>query len=95
MFVGLETEWSVGHDFLCYGIGVDGFWTDCDDNLSCFNELTKSKFKALIGMTNTPPTYTQEELDYISELEDRIEILQELCSDYVKIIEELKNGSKS
>ena len=37
-------------------------------------------------------TYTTEQLAYISELEDRVELLQALCEDYVKIIEELKGG---
>ena len=33
-------------------------------------------------------TYTPEELTYISELEDRIDMLEGLCSDYVKSIDE-------
>lgn len=37
-------------------------------------------------------TYTQSELSYITELEDRIEYLQELCSDYAKIIEEKESN---
>ena len=33
-------------------------------------------------------TYTPEELTYISELEDRVNYLEELCVDYSKIIGE-------
>lgn len=31
-------------------------------------------------------TYTDQELGYIAELEDRVAYLEDLCSDYVKII---------
>jgi hypothetical protein len=36
----------------------------------------------------TQQTYTQSELSYIEELEDRIQTLESLCSDYAKIIAE-------
>lgn len=35
-----------------------------------------------------PETYTQSELSYITELEDRVEYLESLCSDYAKIVTE-------
>jgi len=52
-------------------------------------ELVES---ASIVKDSTLPTYTQSELDYIQELEDHIDMLQDLCSDYCRIIEELRNG---
>lgn len=41
---------------------------------------------AIISETLT--TYTQSELDYIAELESRIDQLEDLCSDYAKIVSE-------
>jgi hypothetical protein len=41
----------------------------------------------LIGF-EVSPTFTQSELDYISELEDEINRLNDLCSDYAKIVAE-------
>ena len=38
--------------------------------------------------TLQPELYTQSELSYIAELEDRVELLEELCNDYAKIIAE-------
>jgi hypothetical protein len=37
------------------------------------------------------PIYTQSELDYIRELESRIDQLEELCSDYARIVVEKDN----
>ena len=38
--------------------------------------------------SDSQPTYTPSELSYIAELEDRVELLQELCGDLNKIITE-------
>jgi len=35
-----------------------------------------------------PELYTRSELSYIAGLEDRVELLEELCNDYAKIIAE-------
>ena len=48
--------------------------------MSRYFELVESE------VSNTQQTYTQSELSYIEELEDRIQTLENLCSDYAKTI---------
>lgn len=47
-------------------------------------------FKSIIDMPDSQPTYTQSELSYIESLEDEVAKLEELCSDYVSEIEQLR-----
>ena len=62
-----------------YFIAEDG--SGSGERVCYWEELEKYEESSL-------PTYTQEQLSEIDELRDRIEYLQDLCSDYAKIIEE-------
>lgn len=64
-----------------------------DIRLEQCRQLYSSKYFELVEPSQQQPTlqpelYTQSELSYIAELEDRVELLEELCNDYAKIIAE-------
>lgn len=71
------------------------YWTDQLDGVPRMeryekDEVYKMVFEGFWNIIPEPPT-TQSELDYISELESRITELEELCSDYSKIVTEKDN----
>ena len=66
--------------------------TFCGDGEIGFQECRRKYmpeyFELAESVESQQETYTPEELTYISELEDRIDMLEGLCSDYVKSIDE-------
>lgn len=79
----------------CYS---NALWDESDSYLTPSNSgmytsntqwgsfIPMEDFKSIIGMVDSQPTYTQSELSYITELEDRVEYLESLCGDLNKIV---------
>jgi hypothetical protein len=75
---------------------IRGFDRDGDLELEGLKDFGyNEKSFDLATESDLQPTYTQSELSYIEELEDRVEYLESLCEDYVNIISEKDNRIES